>query len=61
MPPRQKKPLNYKCTKCSWNLSSYDKEELKEKGFTHARDSHDIVNQNYDWFMNHLHMYYDIS
>lgn len=62
MPVTRKKSITWKCLNCSLSFTSDDKEELKEKGFVHQVDTHDLTEGNKEYYMNgHWGNYYEIS
>ena len=62
MPPRQKKPLTWKCLKCNdFAINGNDKDIMKEEGFTHQVENHELVVENRSWFDLHIQNYYEIT
>lgn len=63
MPPSKKKQLVWKCRKCEEIVTAdnNDREIMKESGFTHQLESHELVEENRRWFDTHIQNYYDIT
>lgn len=60
MPVTKKKPINYKCRTCGLILTEKDVTVLRDKGFEHQKEKHDLVEENRSWFNSGHHWNYFI-